>query len=203
MKVCRLQKALYGLKQSPRAWFDRFSQVVKQQGYIQIHADHTLFTRFSHGKISVLIVYVDDILITGDDLEELMRLKIRLSHEFEIKVLGEMKYFLAMEVARSKKGIVISQYKYVQDILKDSDMSGCRPAKTPIDANKKLGNVTNDSLVDAQQYQRLVGRLMYLSTLASTFLFIVSMISQFMHKPFEEHLEDAHRILRYLKSYPG
>ena len=203
-KVCRLEKALYGLKQSPRAWFERFTQVVKKQGYIQAQADHTLFTRHStNGKIATLIVYVDDILLTGDDLEELEAMKNKLSKEFEIKDLGEMKYFLAMEVARSKKGIFISQRKYILDLLKDTGMSECCPMDTPIDPNKKLGDIQQGTLVDVQQYQRLVGRLIYLSHTRPDIAFAVSMVSQFMHRPYKENLEAAYRILRYLKSSPG
>ena len=107
--VCKLQKSLYGLKQSPRAWFEKFTTVVNRQGYRQSQADHTIFTRVSaKGKITVLIVYVDDIILTRDDLVEMDRLKQSLATDFEIKDLGALKYFLGMEVARSKKGIVVS-----------------------------------------------------------------------------------------------
>ena len=106
-KVCKLEKALYGLKQSPRAWFERFTQVVKNHGYTQAQSDHTLFTRFSNeGKCAVLIVYVDDILLTGDDTKEIEAMKIWLSWEFEVKDLGEMKYFLAMEIESPTRGLL-------------------------------------------------------------------------------------------------
>lgn len=84
-KVCRLKKSLYGLKQSPRAWFERFENVVKRQGYYQSQADHTLFFKHSRGKVVILIVYVDDIILTGDDCGELERLKGVLACDFEIK----------------------------------------------------------------------------------------------------------------------
>ena len=90
------------------------------------------------GKIAVLIVYVDDIVITGDDYREINNLKASLAGEFEIKDLGSLKYFLGMEVARSKKGIVVSQQKYILDLLKETGMMGCRPTNTPIDPNQKL-----------------------------------------------------------------
>jgi len=203
-KVCKLVKALYGLKQSPRAWFDRFTQFVKGQGYMQAQSDHTMFTKFSSDmKISVLIVYVDDIILTGDDYGGLEQLKEKLAKEFEIKDLGEMRYFLGMEVARSRKGIVVSQRKYILDLLKDTGMSGCRPAETPIDPNQKLGNIVDGVPVNVQQYQRLVGRLIYLAHTRPDIAFAVSLVSQFMHSPCEEHLDATHRILRYLKSCPG
>jgi len=108
-QVCKLKKSLYGLKQSPRAWFEKFTQFVKKQEYTQGQADHTLFTKSGqNGMITVLIVYVDDIILTGNDEIEMERLKRNLAADFEIKDLGPLKYFLGMEVARSNKGIVVS-----------------------------------------------------------------------------------------------
>ncbi|KAA0050394.1 putative mitochondrial protein [Cucumis melo var. makuwa] len=97
-QVCKVQKSLYGPKQSPRAWFDRFTTFVKSQGYSQGHSDHTLFTKvFETGKIAVLIVYVDDIVFSGDDQTKISQLKQRMGNEFEIKDLGNLKYFLGMK----------------------------------------------------------------------------------------------------------
>ena len=89
-KVCKLKKALYGLKQSPRAWFDRFSRAMMSFGYQQSNADHTLFIKHHKGKTTLLIVYVDDIVVTGDDKEEMAQLKRLLAQEFEIKNLGKL-----------------------------------------------------------------------------------------------------------------
>ncbi|KAK5794891.1 hypothetical protein PVK06_036141 [Gossypium arboreum] len=162
-----------------------------------------MFYRHSQkGRIAVIIVYVDDIILTGDDVDEIRRLKEHLALEFEIKDLGPLKYFLGMEVARSKKGLVVSQKKYVIDLLKEAGMSGCRPADTPIDPNVKFEN-KEGRLVDKGQYQRLVGKLIYLSHTRPDIAFAVSLVSQFMHSPMEEHEEAVFRILRYLKSSPG
>ncbi|KAL5760404.1 hypothetical protein ACOSQ2_019242 [Xanthoceras sorbifolium] len=108
-KVCRLVKSLYGLKQSPRAWFERFGKVMRKLGYNQSQRDHTLFVKHSsEGKKTILIVYVDDIILTGDNSEEIERLKKSLASEIEIKDLREVKYFLGMEFARSKREIFVS-----------------------------------------------------------------------------------------------
>ena len=115
--VCRLQKALYGLKQSPRAWFGRFTLAMKKYGFQQSNADHTLFLKHRHGKVTALIIYVDDMIITGNDEEEISKLQNQLAAEFEMKSLGNLKYFLGIEVARSAQGIVLSQRKYVLDLL--------------------------------------------------------------------------------------
>ncbi|XP_050883738.1 uncharacterized mitochondrial protein AtMg00810-like [Lathyrus oleraceus] len=176
---------------------------MKKQGYIQGQADHTLFTKFSHdGKVVVLIVYIDDIVLTGDDTVEMARVKEKLAVDFEIKDLGFMRYFLGMEVARSKNGIVVSQEKYILDLLKETGTSGYRPTDTLIDPNVKLWGEGND-YVDTGRYQRLVGKLIYLSHTRPDISFSISVVSQFMNSPFEEYLEAVYRILRYLKVNPG
>lgn len=203
-KVCRLMKSLYGLKQSPRAWFEKFTDSVKRQGYTQAQTDHTMFFKHSSSRIiTILIVYVDDIILTGDDSVEMHSLKKNLTTEFEIKDLGSLKYFLGMEVARSKKGIVASQQKYVLDLLDETGMSGCKPVDTPVDPNVKLSNSGEGDPVDTTRYQKLVGKLIYLSHTRPDIAFAVSLVSQFMHSPRKEHLEATYRILRYLKNSPG
>ena len=119
-KVCKLKNSLYGLKQSPRTWFERFGKAVRNCGYCQSQADHTMFYKHSKdGKIAILIVYVDDIVLIGSE-EELERLKRRLVAEFEIKDLGALKYFLGMEFGRSKEDIFVNQSKYVLDLLSET-----------------------------------------------------------------------------------
>ncbi|RVW98483.1 Retrovirus-related Pol polyprotein from transposon RE1 [Vitis vinifera] len=144
-KVCKLRKSLYGLKQSPRAWFDRLTRVVKKHGFIQCQADYTLFMKHSKkGEMTLFIVYVDDIIITGDDEEGIGNLKKLLAREFEIKDLGQLRYFLGMEVGRTKEGIVVTQRKYVLDLLQETGMLGCKPVDTPMDPIGKIDK-DNDS----------------------------------------------------------
>ncbi|RVW38517.1 Retrovirus-related Pol polyprotein from transposon RE1 [Vitis vinifera] len=110
-----------------------------EQSMAKNQADHTLFVKKSHaGKMAILIVYVDDIILSGNDMEELQNLKKYLLEEFEVKDLGNLKYFLGMEVARSRKGIVVSQRKYILDLLKETGILGCKPIDTPMDSQKKL-----------------------------------------------------------------
>lgn len=173
-KVCRLKKALYGLKQSPRAWFHRFTKVLTKEGYLQCQSDHTLFIKHIEGMTTALIVYVDDIILTGSHTAEMTRIKDVLSSEFEMKDLGNLKYFLGMEVARSSHGISISQRKYVLDLLTETGMLGCKPADTPMDPNMKIGMNPKQALVDKGRYQRLVGKLIYLSHTRPDIGYIVS-----------------------------
>ena len=171
-------------------------------GYNQSNADHTMLYKHNMGKISILIVYVDDIVITGDDAEEIMHLKGHLAQEFEVKDLGHLRYFLGIEVSRGTKGIFLSQRKYVLDLLQEVGMIGCRPAITPIEQNHHLLSDSGKP-VDRECYQRLVGKLIYLSHTRLDIAFAVSVVSQFMHDPRSSHMEAVIRILRYLKGCPG
>ena len=203
-KVCKLKKSLYGLKQSPRAWFDRFGKVVKEQGYCQSQTDHTMFHRRSpEGKLVVLIVYVDDIIISSDDNEEIARLKKKLALEFELKDLGPLKYFLGMEFARSKEGIFMNQRKYILDLLTETGLLGCKAVETPVEPNLKLKPANTEDVIDREKFQRLVGKLIYLSHTRPDIAFAVSLLSQFMHSPGQIHFDAAYRVLKYLKGSPG
>lgn len=143
-----------------------------------------------------------DIIITGDDEVEIKRLKENLSKEFEVKDLSQLRYFLGIEVAQSQKGIILTQRKYVLDLLNETGILGCRPASTPIDPNHKLCAESGDP-VNKERYQRLVGRLIYLCHTRPDISYAVSIVSRYMHDPRSGHLDAAYRILRYLKSSPG
>ena len=116
-KVCRLQKSLYGLKQSPRAWFGKFSQAIEAFGMQKSKSDHFVFSKNSNYGIILLIVYVDDIVITRSDSKGILSLKSFLHSQFHTMDLGMLKYFLGIEVMRSKQGIMLSQQKYVLNML--------------------------------------------------------------------------------------
>ncbi|KAM1763339.1 hypothetical protein ACFX11_002688 [Malus domestica] len=202
-KVCRLKKSLYGLKQSPRAWFGRFTKSMKAFGYRQSNWDHTLFVKRQNGRVTVFIVYVDDMVVTGNDPVEQAALKNYLSTEFEMKDLGSLKYFLGIEVSRCKFGIFLSQRKYVLDLLEETGMTVCKPVSTPLAEGMKLGIDQNQVPVDKGKYQRLVGRLMYLAHTRPDLAHALSVISQYMHNPGEQHMSAVMRILSYLKGSPG
>lgn len=169
---------------------------------MQAHADHTMFYRHKNGTITILIVYMDDIILTGDDCDEMERLKRKLASEFEMDS-GNLRYFLGMEIARNKTGISVSQRKYVMDLLKETGMLGCKLVDTPMDPSLNLSEQTSGSPVDKGRYQRLVGKLIYLSYTTKDIAFPISCVSYFMHALTEDHLEAVYRILRYLKGTPG
>ncbi|XP_057835178.1 uncharacterized mitochondrial protein AtMg00810-like [Cryptomeria japonica] len=142
-------------------------------------------------------------VVTRNDPEERKALQGYLSSEFEMKDLGPLKHFLGIEVSRSDKGIFLSQRKYALDLLRETSMSACQPIDTPVEEGLKLCIESNQVPVDKGRYQRLVGRLMYLAHTRPNLAYALSIVSQFMHNPGEQHMNVVLRILRYLKSAPG
>jgi len=199
--VCRLNKSLYGLKQASRQWFAKFSATIQVAGYVQSKADYLLFTCRNGKSFTALLIYVDDILITCNDLKAISTLKNFLHSHFRIKE-GDLMYFLGIKVSRSKKGISISQQKYALEILKDSGVLGAKPVNFPMEQNTKLSDA-GDLLKDLSQYRRLVGHLIYLTITRLDIMYSVHVLSRFMHAPRKPHMEAALRVLRYLKGAPG
>lgn len=148
---------------------------------------------------TAVIVYVVDIVIIGDDSEEVQHLKSHLSGELEVKDLGTLHYFLGIEVARSRKGIFISQRKYILDLLTETRLLGAKPAEIPIEVDHGLNDQDGRPLIDAGRYQWLVGKLIYLALTWAELAFAVGVVSQFMHAPRTPHLEANFRVHRYLK----
>ena len=202
--MCRLRRSLYGLKQSPRAWFSRFSFVVQEFGMFRSTADHSVFYHYnSSGQCIYLVVYVDDIVITGSDQDGIQKLKQHLFTHFQTKDLGKLKYFLGIEIAQSSSGVVLSQRKYALDILEETGMLDCKPVDTPMDPNVKLVPGQGEPLGDPGRYRRLVGKLNYLTITRPDISFPVSVVSQFLQSPCDSHWDAVIRILRYIKSTPG
>ena len=142
-------------------------------------------------------------VVTGNDPDERKALQSYLSSEFEMKDLGHLKYFLGIEVSRSDKGIFLSQRKYALGLLQETGMSTCQPVDTLVEEGLKLCVETNQVPVDKGRYQRLVGRLTYLAHTRPDLAYALSIVSQFMHNPREQHMNAVMRILRYLKSSLG
>ena len=145
--VCRLRRSLYGLKQSLRAWFGRFSSMVQEFDMTRSTSDHSVFYHHTSSRQCIyLIVYVDDIVITGNDQDGIRKLKQHLFSHFQTKDLGKFKYFLGIGIAQSKFGVAMSQRKYDFDILEETNMLNCKPTNTPMDPNVKLVPEQGESL---------------------------------------------------------
>lgn len=158
-----------------------------------------MFVKHSEGeKIIILIMYVDYIIVTRNNIKEMEIIEHMRAKEFEVKDLGALRYFLGMEFARSKKGISVSQRKYTLNMLEETDILGCKPSKTPIELGNKAKMFEGDP-VDKGSYQCLVGKLIYLSHTRPDIDFDVSLVSQYMHARVKFILIFVYKILRYLK----
>ena len=204
--VLRLKKAIYGLKQSPRAWYNKLSTTLNGRGFRKSELDHTLFTLTTPSGMVALLVYVDDIIITGSDKEGIKATKEFLKSMFEIKDLGEMKYFLGIEICRSKEGLFMSQRKYTLDLLKDAGAYGGKTARMPMEDGYKVpreGEIEDSKpFHDPKLYRKLVGKLIYLTITRPDICFAVNQVSQHMQLPKEHHWHMVERLLMYLNGSP-
>ncbi|KAL7608574.1 hypothetical protein Lser_V15G11391 [Lactuca serriola] len=197
--VCRLKKALYGLKQAPRAWFEKFSTIIQSLGFTASNYDSGLFTKTTTSGTILLILYVDDMIITGSDAHGILDLKQSLSSFFEMKDLGLLHYFLGLEVLPHDTGIYLSQAKYASDIISRAGITDCKVANTPLDPNFHLSPGDGSLLSDPTLYRQLVGSLVYLTVTRPDLAFVVHIVSQFMASPRTTHYIAVLRILRYIK----
>jgi len=158
---CRkLLKSLYGLKQASRKWYEKLASLLIAHGYQQASADHSFFVKSNATHFTALLVYVDDIILTGNSLDEFIFIKTTLHNSFKIKDLGQLKYFLGLEVAHSKLGISLCQRKYCLDLLSDSGFLDSKPVATPSDPSIKLYHDDSLPYTDIPAYRTLVSRLL-------------------------------------------
>ncbi|CAL1415127.1 unnamed protein product [Linum trigynum] len=136
--VCKLNRSLYGLKQAPRVWFEKFHGTILQVGFAQSRNNSSLFTRRMIDGIVVLLIYVEDMIVTDSDAEGIRELTKALRCAFNLKEMGEVSYFLGLEVRRSSHGLFVSQRKYILDLLESSQFADCVPCSTPMEQNLKL-----------------------------------------------------------------
>ncbi|KAL0386182.1 UNVERIFIED_CONTAM: Retrovirus-related Pol polyprotein from transposon RE1 [Sesamum radiatum] len=197
--VCKLQKSLYGLKQASRQWNHEFTQRLGELGFTQPIHDYCLFTKGSSGEFLALLVYVDDILIMGPEESAIIAVKQHLDSLFTIKDLGYVKYFLGLKVDRSSTGMAITQQKYISDIVSDSNLTNAKPASTSLPQGVKFRIDTGVPLADPERYRRLIGRLLYLGFTRPDVSFVVQQLSQFIHRPTDQHWDAAVHVVRYLK----
>jgi hypothetical protein len=131
--VCRLKKTLYGLKQAPRAWSDKIGQYLVTSGFQTSNVDFSLHVKKTDHGIVVIVIYVDDLIITKDSDTDIFDLKKLLKQKFEMKDLGELRYFLGIEVIQSPKGIWLLQRQYALNKLSEYGMTGCKPISIPLE----------------------------------------------------------------------
>ncbi|KAH9805863.1 retrovirus-related pol polyprotein from transposon RE1 [Citrus sinensis] len=198
--VCKLQKALYGLKQAPRAWYDRLKGSLVQWGFRSSKSDTSLFFKHIGSNVLIILVYVDDILITGSSEVYISEVISLLSSEFALKDLGDFNYFLGVEVTPSAEGLHLSQTKYVGDILRKAHMLESKGCNTPISVADKLQKDKGCSFPNPSLYRSIIGSLQYLTLTRPDIAFTVNKLSQFLAAPTSLHWQACKRVLRYLQS---
>ena len=202
-KVCRLHKAIYGLRQTPRCWFAKLTTALKRFGFHHSYVDYSLFVYSKENVELRVLIYVDDLLICGNDVEFLTKFKEHLGRCFHMKDLGKLKYFLGIEVGRGEEGFLLTQRKYTLDLISDVGLLGSKPVATPMEMHHKLALDLSPFLRDVEKYRRLVGRLIYLSIKWPDISYSVHILSQFMQTPRQLQWAAALRVVKYLKGTPG
>ena len=162
-----------------------------------------MFVKKTGNSFLCLSVYVDDIILIGNRSTEIECFKKVLDGQFKLKDLGDLRYFLGLEVARSQQGIFNCQRHYALELLNEIGFLGCKPDKTPKEPNLKLANGEGELLDDPMMYRRMIGKLLYLTITRPALSFAVNRLRQFMSSPRKPHLLVIHRVLQYIKMTPG
>ncbi|CAL1353265.1 unnamed protein product [Linum trigynum] len=202
-KCCKLRKSLYGLKQASRQWYAKLTEALTNFGFTQSYSDYSLFTKQTPEGILVMLVYVDDLILSGNSMKLIQGAKNYLSQQFKVRDLGELKYFLGLEIARSASGISVSQRKYCLDLLQDTGFLNGKPVNSPSDMKTRLSQFNDEELVNPYEYKSLLGRLNYLTTTRPDIAYAVQQLCQFQAQPKVSHVKAAHRVQRYLKGSLG
>jgi hypothetical protein len=198
--VCKLQKAIYGLKQAPRAWFSRLSSRLIALGFHGSKSDTSLFICRTPIFTIYVLIYVDDIIITSSSAPAIDTLLSNLKSDFAVKHLGPLNFFLGIEVIPTAQGVLLSQQRYIKDILSRTKMIDAKPMSTPMASSTNLSAYEGEPFSDHTLFRSTVGALQYLSITRPDIAFTVNKLSQFMHKPTQPHWQSVKRLLRYLKS---
>ncbi|CAH9110456.1 unnamed protein product [Cuscuta europaea] len=197
--VCLLHKALYGLRQAPRAWYCELRTYLLASGFTNSKSDVSLFIHHTSGCLLFLLVYVDDIIITGNSESTVLSFITRLASRFSLKDLGSLSYFLGLEALRSSSGLFLSQNKYTRDLLSRTNMQDASSVPTPISPNDHLSLKDGAAPYDPKEYRSVLGALQYLAFTRPDISFVVNKLAQFMHCPSTLHWQAVKRVLRYLK----
>ncbi|GJT94328.1 putative ribonuclease H-like domain-containing protein, partial [Tanacetum coccineum] len=194
-----LKKALYGLKQAPRAWYDTLSKFLMANNFFKGAVDPTLFTRKSGKHILLVQIYVDDIIFASTDHNACHIFSKEMSSKFQMSMMGQMSFFLGLQVSQSPGGIFINQAKYALETLKKYGMDLSDPVDTPMVDRLKLDEDLLGIPVDQTRFRGMVGSLMYLTASRPDLVFVVCMCARYQAKPTKKHLEAIKRVFRYLK----
>lgn len=197
--VCRLKKAFYGLKQAPRAWYYRLDKYLRQQGFIKGSTDSNLYIKIDNDKLLILVVYVDDIIFGSSEEDMSQNFSLVMQKEFEMSMLGELTYFLGLQVQQNKDGIFLSQTKYLKEILKKYGMEDSKPVCTPMVIGCSLCTNDESAAIHQPTYRSMIGSLLSLTGTRPDIMHAVGIVGRFQENRKETHLQAVKRIFKYLQ----
>ncbi|XP_062103149.1 uncharacterized mitochondrial protein AtMg00810-like [Humulus lupulus] len=197
--VCHLDKVLYGLKQSLRAWYNKLSSFLLTWGFVNSSVNSSMFTYCHSTAVLVVLVYVDDIILTGSNPSLIAKLLSNLRSTFAIKDLGQLHYILGIQVHHSAAGLHLNQHKYIQDLLHRAEMLDSKIYHTPMTTATVFSAHDGTPLPDGTQYRSIVSALQYFTMTLPDISFAVNHVCQYMHSPSDTHWQAVKRILCYLK----
>ncbi|GJV05172.1 putative ribonuclease H-like domain-containing protein, partial [Tanacetum coccineum] len=201
-KVYKVVKALYGLHQAPREWYETLANYLLGNGFKRGKIDQTLFIKKQKGDILLVQVYVDGIIFGSTNKELCTRFEKLMKDKFQMSSMGELTFFLGLQVQQKEDRIFISQDKYVDEILKKFNYTYVKSTSTPVDLEKPLVKDGDANDVDVHLYRSMIGSLMYLTTSRPDIIFAVCACARFQVTPKKSHLLAVKRMFRYLKGKP-
>jgi hypothetical protein len=197
-RVYRLRKALYGLKQAPRAWYGRLRGFLFSKGFEMGKVDETLFLLRQGDDILIVQVYVDDIVFGNSSHSLVAKFTKDMRKEFEMSMMGELQFFLGLQIKQAKKGTFVDQTKYTKDILKKFKMNDSKPLSTPISTTTALDADKDGEPVDQKEYRSMIGSLFYLTVTRPDIQFSVCLCTRFQASPRTSYRQAVKRVFRYL-----
>ncbi|GJU40576.1 retrovirus-related pol polyprotein from transposon TNT 1-94 [Tanacetum coccineum] len=197
--VYKLKKALYGLKQAPKAWYDRLKAFLIKHEYKMGMVDNTLFTKKKSSNLIIVQIYVDDIIF-GSTCQDMCDEFAKIMHdEFEMSMMGELNFFLGLQIKQMEDGIFFNQSKYIKEMLKKFGLEDSKPMKTPMSSDTKLTKDEECESVDSTKYRGMIGSLLYLTASRPDIMFSGCLCAHFQEAPKTSHLEAVKRIFQYIK----
>ncbi|WVZ76751.1 LOW QUALITY PROTEIN: hypothetical protein U9M48_024694 [Paspalum notatum var. saurae] len=198
-RVYKLRKALYGLKQAPRAWYVRLKSFLLKSGFVMSSVDKTLFLLSRGGDTLIVQIYVDDIIFGGSSQALVSSFAEQISREFEMSLMGELQFFLGLQIKQGLEGTFVDQVKYTRDILKKFNMGDSKPITTPMSTNTALDADEDGEAVDQKKFQGMIGSLLYLMATRPDIQFAVCLCAHYQASPRTSHRQAVKHIFRYLK----
>ena len=186
-RVFKLQRALYGLKQAPRAWYGRLRGFLLGKGFVMGTIDQTLFLLRHGNDVLIVQIYVDDIIFGGSSNDLVAKFAEDMSREFEMSMMGELQFFLGLQIKQQVDGMFVHQGKYTKDIIKKFGMNDSKPLSTLIGTTTVLDADEDGEPVDQKEYRTMIGSLLYLTVMRSDIQFAVCLCARFHVSPRTSH----------------